>query len=122
MQNTAVVCNKTGDYREALRCCNKAVGLDEKAAKALFLRSNAHLKTNSFDDATRDCKAAIVIDPKNKSYRDHWELIKVEKAAKQKSQKAAMEKFFSKGIYNEKEAGKIEKVFDKLPEFKAENP
>jgi hypothetical protein len=26
-----------------------------------------------------DCKAAIVLNPKEKSYRDHWDLIKNEK-------------------------------------------
>lgn len=33
-----------------------------------------------------------------------------------------MQKFFSQGVYQEKEAAKIEKVFDKLPTFNLENP
>lgn len=82
LQNTAVVCNKTGDYKEAIRCCTKALAADDKAAKALILRSNAHLKSHNFEEATKDCKAAIVLSPKDKSYRDHWELIKTEKVTK----------------------------------------
>lgn len=36
LQNTAVVCNKSGDFKEAIRCCTKALALDSKAFKALF--------------------------------------------------------------------------------------
>jgi len=32
-----------------------------------------------------------------------------------------MKKFFSQGIYNEKEAVKIRNVFDKLPAFREDN-
>jgi hypothetical protein len=63
-----------------------------------------------------------VLNPKEKSYRDHWELIKREKVSKAQSQQAAMQKFFSKGVYNEKAAAKVMKEFDKLPNFSPENP
>ena len=33
-----------------------------------------------------------------------------------------MQKFFQSGVYNEKSAGKIEKIFDKLPVFNESNP
>ena len=90
LQNISVVTNKTGDFKETIRCCSKALKIDEKAIKALFLRSVAHLKTHNYEDALTDCKAAIILNPKEKSYRDHWELIKTEKASKSQSQQAAM--------------------------------
>jgi len=34
------------------------------------------------------CKSAIVLNAKEKSYRDHWELIKTEKVKSQKDQAA----------------------------------
>lgn len=43
------------------------------------------MKTQNFDEAAADCKAAIVINPKEKSYRDQWDLIKTEKAAASKN-------------------------------------
>lgn len=79
LQNTAVVCNKSGDYKEAIKCCSKALAVDSKAFKALYQRSLAHLKLYNFDEAADDCKAAIVLQPKEKSFRDHWDLIKTEK-------------------------------------------
>ena len=82
LQNMSVVTNKTGDFKETIRNCSKALKIDEKAVKALFHRSVAHLKTQSYDEAAADCKAAIVINPSEKSYREHWEVIKKEKASK----------------------------------------
>jgi hypothetical protein len=63
-----------------------------------------------------------VINPKEKSYRDHWELIKSEKAQKSQSQQAAMQKFFAQGVYNEKSGAKISAEKSKLPKFNPENP
>lgn len=48
-------------------------------------RSNAFLKTLNFDEAAADCKAAILVNPKEKSYRDQWDLIKAEKAGAAKT-------------------------------------
>ena len=45
-------------------------------------RSVANLKCHNFDEATTDCKEAIKLNPQDKNYRDHWELIKKEKIIK----------------------------------------
>jgi len=64
-----------------------------------------------------------VLNNKEKAYRDHWELIKTEKAKSQKDQQAAMQKFFSGGIYNEKTVNiSKEANHSSLPKFKAANP
>ena len=36
LQNIALVCNKSGDYKEASRVCTKALEINDKAVKALF--------------------------------------------------------------------------------------
>jgi len=89
--------------------------------KALYQRSVAFLKNQDYDSAAADCKAAIVVSPNDKSFRDQWDLIKAEKTAASKNQQAAMAKFFAQGVYNEKKV-EITKNTDVLPKFKAENP
>jgi len=42
-------------------------------------RSVAYMKRAEWEYAQADCKAAIVLNNKEKAYRDHWELIKTEK-------------------------------------------
>jgi FK506-binding protein 4/5 len=37
--NVSVACNKSGDYKEVLINCTKALDIDEKAFKAYFLRA-----------------------------------------------------------------------------------
>lgn len=69
-QNIALVYNKLGDHKAAIRACTRALEIDEKAQKALFQRSVAFLKTQEYDKAAADCKAAIVENPKDKSFRD----------------------------------------------------
>ena len=46
LQNMSVCTNNTGDFKESIMNCTKALYLDEKAVKALFLRSVAFLKTS----------------------------------------------------------------------------
>lgn len=90
--------------------------------KALYLRSVAFEKLSEFSGAAEDCKAAIRLAPQEKYLRTHFDLIKKRMADKAQSQKAAMQKFFSQGVYNEKEAGKIAKTHDALPAFNPANP
>ena len=42
--NIAVVCLKSGDNRETLINCGKALELDDKAVKAYYLRAQAFTK------------------------------------------------------------------------------
>jgi FK506-binding protein 4/5 len=37
--NIALVCNKSGDYKETLINCTKALDIDEKAVKGYYLRA-----------------------------------------------------------------------------------
>ena len=68
-----------------------------------------------------DIRTAIKIAPQDGNLRAQFESIKKEKAEKAKKQKAGLAAFFSEGVYNDKEAPKITKNFDRLPDFNPEN-
>lgn len=78
-QNIGIASNKSGNYGEAILACTNALRIDPKAEKALMQRSIAYMKKTDWELAQADCKAAIVLNSKEKAYRDHWELIKSSK-------------------------------------------
>jgi len=82
LQNMSICTNNTGDYKETVMSCTKALYLDEKAVKALYLRSVAFLKTSQIDESMDDIKNAIKLDPKDKNLRTHFELVKKAKTEK----------------------------------------
>lgn len=45
LQNMSVCTNNTGDFKETIVNCTKALYIDEKAVKAMYLRSVAFNKT-----------------------------------------------------------------------------
>jgi len=120
LQNMTVCTNNTGDFKISITNCTKAIEVDPKAVKAHYLRSVAYFKTQSYDNALEDCKTAIKLNPADKNLRTHFEAIKKEKTQKQAGQKAALKKFFSEGVYNEKEDVKLTRNHDKLPDFSQE--
>jgi tetratricopeptide (TPR) repeat protein len=77
--NLSIVTNNTGDFKETLIQCTKALDIDEKTTKAYYLRSKAHLKLKNYDEAVDDIKAAIKLSPADKALRDEYENIKKEK-------------------------------------------
>lgn len=120
-QNLSVALNFSGDYKETISMCSLALQIDEKAVKALYLRGIAHMKTQSFDEAGDDIKAAIKLNPQDKKLRAEFETLKTEKKKHSQSQQAAMAKFFSEGIYNEKKVVKSAQNFSALPKFEKDN-
>lgn len=119
LQNMSICTNSTNDFKESIVNCTKALYIDDKAVKALYLRSVAFFKTNQFDEALEDVRNAIKLDPKDKNLRTHFEAVKKAKADKGASQAAAMKKLFEQGVYNDKKA--IVPKFDKLPDFNIAN-
>ena len=73
---------KTGDYEEAIQNCTNALQIDFESAKALYIRSQAYQKLKNYAEAMADCKAAIQLEPNNRSLRTHWESIKTEASTK----------------------------------------
>ena len=79
------------------------------------------MKMKNFEEAAEDMKMAIKLNPQDKKLRAEFETLKAEKKKHSSNQANAMQKFFQEGVYQEKESGKIEKVFDKLPAFDPDN-
>lgn len=77
---------------------------------------------SQYDGAFEDIKSCIRLAPNDKIYREFFEKVKANRKADSGSQAAAMQKMFSQGMYNEKEAVKVAKDLSKLPDFKPENP
>lgn len=120
-QNLSVSLNNTGDHKDAVQSCTLALKIDPNALKALYQRYTAHLKMKNFEEATDDLKAAIKLNPQDKKMRTDFENLKTLKKKHSQTQQAAMAKFLSEGVYNEKEVVKAKKNFDKLPAFDQEN-
>lgn len=121
LQNLSICTNNTGDYKETIVNCTKALYIDDKAVKALYLRSVAFSKTAQLDESIEDIKNAIKLAPTDKNLRTHFETVKKEKADKSKSQSAALKKFFEQGVYNDKQAPTPKAKFDSLPDFRDQN-
>ena len=85
MQNLALVASKTGDHKESVKHASKAIAINEKALKALYLRSQAYDKLNQFDEALDDIKACIRLAPNEKLYRDFFEKVKENRKTKASS-------------------------------------
>ena len=95
--------------------------MDKTAVKAYYLRSVAHTKLENFDDALNDIKEAIKLSPQDKKFRQDFEAIKAEKKKQTSTKAGAIAKFFSEGVYNEKETKIVPKILVRLPEFDKEN-
>ena len=110
--------NNTGDYKESIINCTKAIELDENASKAYYLRSVAYMKSSSWTEAMADIVKAIKISPNDKTLRTHHAAVKEAKQNAQGKEKGAYAQFFKQGIYNEKAAPAKK---PSLPKFDAEN-
>lgn len=120
-QNCSVAMNSTGDYKETISMCTRALNIDEKAVKALYLRGVANMKSKNFKEATDDLKTAIKLAPGDKKLREEFEKLKAEKKKASDAQADAMRKALSQGLYNEKDEVKRTKVYDALPAFDPDN-
>lgn len=58
-------------YEEAIEDCNIALLLNPKYVKALIRRMTAYEKTDRFEEALRDAKEALSMDPTHKDIRRH---------------------------------------------------
>ena len=68
--------NKLGNFKMAIQGCTKALAIDDKAVKALYIRSQAHQSEKDLQEAMNDIKAAIKLSPNDKTFRALFEKIK----------------------------------------------
>ena len=72
-QNLSLVLNASGDYKETVHNCTLAIGVNDQAAKAFYLRGVAHMKMRNFEEAASDLKSAIKLNPTDKNLRAVFE-------------------------------------------------
>ncbi|GAY43643.1 hypothetical protein CUMW_076070 [Citrus unshiu] len=67
--NNAACKLKLEDYSETSSLCTKVLELEPLNVKALYRRSQAHLKTSELEKAEADIKRALTIDPNNRDVK-----------------------------------------------------
>lgn len=74
--NQAAVNLKLKDYTAVKECCSKALELESQNIKALFRRAQAFVALGDIDDAEKDLKKIIEIDPQNRDARAEFKKVK----------------------------------------------
>ncbi|EKX48016.1 FKBP-type peptidyl-prolyl cis-trans isomerase [Guillardia theta CCMP2712] len=65
--NKAAVLEKQGKLDECIAECTKSLDIKPTNVKALFRRGKAYCTQNRLEDATKDLKQALTVDPENKA-------------------------------------------------------
>ena len=118
--NGSVASNKIGDYTFTINKTTEALYIDNKAAKAFFLRAQAKKATKDYEGAMNDIKEAIRLSPADKALRDELESIRAAKQKEIDHEKEVAKKFISgSGLYPQKPAPpKAKAAPTALPAFK----
>lgn len=64
--NLAACALKLEEFYAAARHCDEVLKSDPKNVKALYRRAQGRLGTKDFDEATRDCKRILDLEPENR--------------------------------------------------------
>lgn len=67
--NASVASNKLSDFKTTISKCKEVLYMDDKSAKAYFLKSKALAETKQYDEALLDIKEAIKLCPDDKAMR-----------------------------------------------------
>jgi FK506-binding protein 4/5 len=94
--NLAAAHLKLGDFKAALKATDAVLAKDGLNGKALYRRAQAHLGTQDFVEAERDCRAALDADPASRDARALLARIKKEGAASDKKERAAYANMFTR--------------------------
>ncbi len=103
--NAAMCYIKTCSWSDAIRSCNKVLGVDgeDKNLKALYRRGFAKMHMGTLKEAKADLMAAYEVDNKNKEVRKALQTLKESFANAKKKEKAAFGGIFGKvSMYDDK--------------------
>lgn len=104
--SNAAMCHiKTSDWSDAVRSCNKVLGIDgeDKNIKALYRRGVAKMNLGTLKEAKVDLMTAYQTDNKNKDVRKALGKLKESFAEAKKKEKAAFGGIFGKvSMYDDK--------------------
>jgi len=85
-------------------------------------RATAYMNLKEWDNAHADCKAAIVVNPQNKAYREMFEKIVTGRKTEAAKSKNAFGNLFAGGSMYDEQPDFVQKSdVDALPEFDPEN-
>ena len=71
-----MISNKLGNLGEAIRCCDEAIRVDDKSLKAYYQKAVAYKTLKNYDEAYTNMKKAVLLNPKDKTLRGEFEVIK----------------------------------------------
>ncbi len=96
--NAALMCIKLSRWADAIDAATSALEVraiaDADAAKALFRRAQAKLKTKNEDGALEDLRGALKLAPADAAIARELEAVKAAAKARLAREKAAYQKFF----------------------------
>lgn len=115
--NLSTVLFKSQKYRVSADVAGRAIGVlsgdnsnsnnDSAHVKALYRRAVAHRKVGNLDEARRDLRAAVAMDPANTASKKELASIKKEMEAAKETQKKALSRAFQSGngssLYDDKQ-------------------
>lgn len=104
--NLSMVCFQQQKYSQSANVASKALEVDPDNVKALYRRAIANRKRGFADEAKKDLKKAVSLDPQNTTVRKEWVVLKKELEDSKKAQKESLRKAFegSSFLYDDKEA------------------
>eukprot|EP01129_Flabellula_baltica_P001098 TRINITY_DN1100_c0_g1_i1.p1 TRINITY_DN1100_c0_g1~~TRINITY_DN1100_c0_g1_i1.p1 ORF type:complete len:455 (-),score=149.71 TRINITY_DN1100_c0_g1_i1:22-1278(-) len=94
--NLSLVFFKIGDMKKSLKSANDALKIEKNNVKGLYRRSVAHFEQGNWDEARKDIKTLLAIDPENGAAKKVLAQIKRKVEAYKKKQKSMYSNIFSK--------------------------
>jgi len=67
LTNRATVCYKRAKYNETIAYCSQALAIRTNMIKAKFRRAQANLELGHYEEAERDCRSILEIEPENQA-------------------------------------------------------
>ena len=101
--NVSIVLLKKKDYASVIGYCTNILKMDADNVKALVRRGTAHSRASNFKLATADFVKANELDPKNKTVKKEYKILKSRiKEAKSKAKSVFGNMFKKASLYDEK--------------------
>jgi tetratricopeptide (TPR) repeat protein len=111
--NLSMMCFKLDKHKQSSQIATAALKIDATNVKAKYRRALARRKLGEHDEARDDLREALKTDPSNMAVKKELASLKKEMEESKKSQRASMQKAFSKGggglLYDHKETKKKNK-------------
>ena len=99
--NLAAVCTKSKEFHKAISFATKALDINMHSAKAYFRRAQAYIGFGELEEAEKDLKLAIEIEPNDNTLKVELYNVKGKMKAARAKEKKAFAYMFSQQYYTE---------------------